>query len=1031
MVVRIAILLVMTTGAALAAPLPIRHAVITGKTLESAERLLRFLGLTDGALFDEAMPPRVRDQLKQIGYLVRRSDFVETPSGVAVQIEVEPLRLVRHVDVHGNWPLFEEEIRRRLTLRPGSSLPPEAETLALLEAEAKRVREFLYREGRFWSDAEVKLKPAGRPEWVDLDVQVKLGRYVRLGKVDPIYVDEDLRIGHREPALSRESLTSHFRPSWYRIGALGRFSLDQMREDARATEAHYRELGYPAARVQPEFDLTEDLVGDRARVRAVITEKIKVTLRFIGNHSLTDKQLRDQVTIFQAGSYDEVELEESARELHRLYQAHGFLEAQVACRRPRGPRQEGERPRELEITCTVEEGPPLKVRSVDLLPEPGRSDLTVSPSTLRDLLATKVFPPFGSLGLGEGGYVTDLQLSQDIERIADYYRSHGYPSVRVRGELARSEAAFGNVGALSAAVATGWEGVRNLHVRFYIDEGRQERIEEPEFEFITVGHRHLRHAPELTRQTELVPGTPYTKEGIGLAAKRIVEYYGQRGHPYVEIGSQPEERWNGEHTRVTVRFSIDQGPEVRFGEILIRGNFKTATSVILSDLPFRRGDLFDREKLVRAEQLLQRHGIFNGVQVKPMGLGAHLNPVPIFVEVQERYDDWGTPSASLGYTTDLGLAESVGYFWGNFFGGGSSFELRGDIAEDLRQWNGFEALAQPLDNPFYRLLSLTGRYLHPHLVVPSLRLELQGNARKENTVRLGQVNSWALSSVLSWVQSPSFRLFLRYEVGSSTLQNVEFDRLPGRSDAVSVVPDTTTDGKLTLGALLDDRVSFEGAKNPLMPLRGWLVAATATVAQHWLAFGAQHSHEFLVFSGQVQRYQPLGAGFTLVLNLRADWGFPIGEPALPAVERFFAGGDTSTRGFDTDKLKTEVIHGDVSPASSGSGFRIIPQGGNIRLLGTIELQFPLATRGKFPLVGAVFLDAGSIFNQPQLFDPVRDVKVSIGATLLRVLTPIGPIALEYAYPITQTVAEELWKKESWYSHWPGRIHFTWGIPILR
>ena len=60
-----------------------------------------------------------------------------------------------------------------------------------------------------------------------------------------------------------------------------------------------------------------------------------------------------------------------------------------------------------------------------------------------------------------------------------------------------------------------------------------------------------------------------------------------------------------------------------------------------------------------------------------------------------------------------------------------------------------------------------------------------------------------------------------------------------------------------------------------------------------------------------------------------------------------------------------------------------------------------------------------------------DIKVSVGLSLVRFLTPVGPISLEYAYPITQTLAEQDWKNSPWYGHWPGRIHFNWGIPILR
>ncbi len=1013
------------TAAAAAEPQPpqkIASVTITGRTFEPVDRLARFLGLVAGAPFDPDLPARVQDILtRQLGYVVKAGEFATTPKGVAVTLDLEPRKVVRHVDVHGNWPVFNDDIRRRLTLRPGSSLPPETELPALLAQESARVREFLRRDGWFGADVDVVVRPAGRPEWVDLDVLVYLGNYARLGDVLPSYSEAELRDGRRAPAVSHDELTREFRSA--KPFFFGRFRIDQMREDARSVEQTYRERDFPAARVIPEFDPEVDLKNRTARVRARITEKVKVNLRFVGNHALTEKELHEKVTIFTAGSYDEVELQESARELFRLYQSHGFLEARVACRKQRDADGGS-----LTVTCIVDEGPELKVRTVDLAPEPGDPPLAADRDALRGLLATKVFPAIGALGLGEGGYVTNLQLQQDAEKIVAWYRQNGWPEARARGEIARDPPAFDNVGALSADVASGWGHGMDLYVRFAIHEGRHESVGRLAFRFRGA---HGDHERDLAAEARLAPGTPYTRDALKVAVKRVIDYYSRRGHPYISIDNPIGEAWNADHTRVDLTLTVDEGPEVRFGEILVRGNFKTAEAVIRSDLPFERGDLFDRDKLARAERNLQTHAIFNGVSVKPIGLTASVNPVPVLVEIQERYDDWGTPILAAGYATDTnGPLFSLGYFWGNVFGGGGSFELRGDIALDVTQWTGADQLFT-LSNPFWRLLSLTLRYVHPHLGIPSLRGEVQANARKENTIRLGEVDAAALSLSLSWIASPSFRIFGRYDVSISQLQNIDLQRLPGRNDSLSAVRDSTTDGKLTLGAVWDDRLSFDGAKNPLMPVEGWLVAATATLAARPFAFEAEHSHNFLVFSGQVQRYQPLGRGITLIANLRGDWGIPLGEPALPAVERFFGGGDTATRGFDTDKLKTEIIRGDVSPAPGGAAFRIIPQGGNIRFLGTLELQFPVSHLGSFPLVGAIFVDAGSIFDQPALFDASRDVKVAVGLTLLRILTPVGPLSLEYAYPLTQTLAEEQWKKEPWYLHWPGRIHFNWGIPILR
>ena len=99
----------------------------------------------------------------------------------------------------------------------------------------------------------------------------------------------------------------------------------------------------------------------------------------------------------------------------------------------------------------------------------------------------------------------------------------------------------------------------------------------------------------------------------------------------------------------------------------------------------------------------------------------------------------------------------------------------------------------------------------------------------------------------------------------------------------------------------------------------------------------------------------------------------------------------------------------------------------------LEIQFPIAKSFlglSWPWVGAVFYDVGAVFdawNRAQ----VTDFKHAVGVTLLRVLTTFGPLSLEYAYPLNQSLAEERWKTNPWYTHFPGRIHLNWGIPLSR
>jgi outer membrane protein assembly factor BamA len=299
------------------------------------------------------------------------------------------------------------------------------------------------------------------------------------------------------------------------------------------------------------------------------------------------------------------------------------------------------------------------------------------------------------------------------------------------------------------------------------------------------------------------------------------------------------------------------------------------------------------------------------------------------------------------------------------------------------------------------------------------------------TNRFGVIDYYGASMGVTRNVTPALRLFARYDFYIATL-NVGFLRFNGDFDN-SAQQDRTTITKAVTGIVWDRRVDSSGQLNPLAPVKGWFLSGELAYAHP----NGTGSTPFLMLSGQAIALLPFKlrkVEFTLIANARYDHGIPLGgESALPLVERLYAGGDTTTRGYDTDTLKSEIVRTQVSPLGFGSGYRIVPEGGNIRFLNTIELQFPVA-KSFFGLplqwVGAVFWDVGAITNSLNQLE-AKDFRHSVGVTLLRLITPVGPMSLEYAYPLTQTLAEERWKTAPWYSHWPGRIHFNWGIPLSR
>jgi outer membrane protein insertion porin family len=136
------------------------------------------------------------------------------------------------------------------------------------------------------------------------------------------------------------------------------------------------------------------------------------------------------------------------------------------------------------------------------------------------------------------------------------------------------------------------------------------------------------------------------------------------------------------------------------------------------------------------------------------------------------------------------------------------------------------------------------------------------------------------------------------------------------------------------------------------------------------------------------------------------------------VERFFAGGDTTVRGYEEDQLFTQLVETPISPYGSGYVYSIKPVGGNIRLLSNTELQFPIWEKSillNMPIWGAFFFDTGYLVNSYQ--NLTLGIFHSGYGAALRVVTPVGVISIEYAFPL----------KKVWGSDPDGRVHFNFGF----
>jgi len=113
-------------------------------------------------------------------------------------------------------------------------------------------------------------------------------------------------------------------------------------------------------------------------------------------------------------------------------------------------------------------------------------------------------------------------------------------------------------------------------------------------------------------------------------------------------------------------------------------------------------------------------------------------------------------------------------------------------------------------------------------------------------------------------------------------------------------------------------------------------------------------------------------------------GFPTEIREVPASERFFAGGDTTVRGFALDRLGTPLT-------LDRQGF---PQGGNGLAVFNLEARAPYWKN----LQLVWFTDAGNVFKTASdiRFDELR-VSSGIG---FRYRSPIGPLRVDWGFKVS-------------------------------
>jgi len=643
---------------------------------------------------------------------------------------------------------------------------------------------------------------------------------------------------------------------------------------------------------------------------------------------------------------------------------------------------------------------------------------SASDKTLRKLMVTtpRGFP------IARPGRLTDQELRKDVNAILGWYQAGGWIGAKVG----------------PPEITEGSKPDR-LRLRIPIEEGPRTVVEHRTLD----GADHA-NAPELEALLSIRVGQPFDPNRLRSDVSAIQQYYRNRG--WLEASVRDDYRLSEDGTRVDVTYQIVEGTRSFFGKTIVRGNVVSRTERIRKLATWTEGAPFSEERLLEAQRGLSRTAAFRRVEVRPEAPDPSDHERNVLVEVQE-----GSPLSLLygfgyQYVPDAGENRNDPFVLGgvatrNLFGGLRSAGLEGQIALSGR----------------YRIqLS----YRDPFLIRDNYPLVSVLFASRE-TIQNVNLERFGFVTEVSRVFGRYLRTSLRTEYQSIR---------PLNPDEFSVIELPRADQPIE-EATVGPAFFYDRRDDPIDPHRGYYVSLAGKYAFPLFSAEARYTK----FALQGTWFQPLGRRAVFAVSGR--WGgiFPYGSAAIPVpiAERFFVGGRSTGRAFETDLLgiafdpeapagapgsaetatadfTTQATHRDpedgqgncpnIFPNASNfdchSGPRII--GGNGFLSLNAELRFPIAGN----LGGVVFYDAAQVwskFTSVKLsFEGADGLRQGAGVGLFYML-PIGPLRAEYAWKLTRRLvptdiidvsvvpAKTLLQRQTLES--PGQFYVSIGFPF--
>lgn len=552
------------------------------------------------------------------------------------------------------------------------------------------------------------------------------------------------------------------------------------------------------------------------------------------------------------------------------------------------------------------------------------------------------------------------------------------------------------------------------------------------------GARRILHDTDLRPPGSDEPGdVPVTPEMGRDVRRTIIEKYRDNGYPvadaevtfryrrgqgsnatYVDLASpvdlvDPEQgicaaRRNDLVVQLEPVVHVYEGKRGRFGDVSFRGNFKSRTYLFRRELEYERGDVYSQSAVQQSLAQMQGTDTIDGAQVSRYPVGCDLNEedgdgpgstdgsdectVHQVITLKEKKDyafdfRWGA-----GIQTLNPLYVKVAPRFPNLFGTGTDLDFEGLWGFDLPLED--TAICEGQDCYERRL---TSTLLRPRLFGTGVSMDITGQFSRRVTPARGQIDAIFGNLRFQWTAKPGFSFFTGYLIQQANVSKDLVKPLAGSTSAWR----NRREGIVTdLTGLIQLYGSWTNADNPFNPKRGIIVAVEGRLASPFLGgrdWWAGLDTTYQQFIPIPLTNDRLNFRYSLAYGHLFPFEGPLAKTeTVPEVFRYYGGG-TANLGLRGILPETMLVDVEEIPLSNGGVlYRPRAQGGHIRAIGTVALQF-VSVKDFIggELAHSIFYDFGVLTQKWEQVDLRRDYRHSIGLNFLKWDVNVVTIALGY------------------------------------